>query len=489
MNTPKTIITGSGLSALILARMIKLYRDPEAEIIVIEREENIGGQFGSFNYGAHGYFDIGMHIFYESCIPEIDELVTELLPKAEWHILENNDKDIAGLYVNGKLQTKTPYVDLRSLPAEQWKKYVADIFYAIAQNKKEDLNPDANAYELLQHHYGKLITDEIFVPILEKLYLTHPRNLAEIATQLTAINRVALFDEEIMKGLMLSPEIRGRICFPDQFTLPPYRTNNQRGFYPKKYGMFRVLEKLKNILEKDGVRFLTSATVSNVEIKNKKAQSVSVKIKEGKEEVFAVKELFWTAGLPPLAKTLGIDFSDLPNDKKKTEGMYVNFLFDKKPSMGELYYFYCFDKGYRSFRVTDYSSYCPDAAANGRGFPMCIEFWAQEQDEKTEEAIIALAKKELLAFGVIDDSYVMKFAKVEKLGGGGFPLPSVNNINAMNTINERIAQSGIENIIATGVLTQKNVFFIKDVLIDTYHKVKNKASAAPAAVSAIRQAV
>jgi len=478
MNNRKTVIAGSGLSALMMARMIQLYRDPSAEIVIVERDANIGGQFGSFDYGEHGYFDIGMHIFYESCIPEIDELFTSLLPQEEWHILDNNYKDIAGLYVNGQLQTKTPYVDLRNLPEAEWKKYVAEIFYAIHTRKKEDLPEDSNAYEILKAHFGTVLTDEILVPILEKLYLTHPRNLAEIATHLTAINRVALFDEDIMIDLMQSPEIRSRICYPNQFTLPPYRVNQQRGFYPKKYGMFRVLQQLKAVLEKSGVLFLTSSSISNLVIENNKVTTVTVTAKDGNKEDLQIKELFWTAGLPSLANSLGIKLNDLVNDKKKTEGMYVNFLFDKSPSMEELYYFYCFDKGYRSFRVTNYSAYCPSASDN-RGFPVCVEFWALEGDAVTEENIIALAKKELEQFGVIDSTYKIHFAKVERLAGGGFPLPSVTNIGNMNIINERIAAAGIENIIATGVLTEKNVFFIKDVLINTYNKVINSNNYRP----------
>ncbi len=470
MNRQKTIIAGSGLSALMMARMIKLYRDPDAEIVIIEKEETIGGQYGSFNYGDNGYFDIGMHIYYESCIPEIDSLFTDLLPESEWNILEGNYKDIQGLFFNGKLQISTPCIDLRKLPEEEWKKYVAEILLTINTNKNKQLPAGSNAYEVLKHHFGPVVTDEIFVPVLEKLYLVHPSNLDELATLFTPISRVALFDKDIMLDLMKSEEIRARICYPDQFTLPPYRTSNYRGFYPKEYGMFRVLEKLRSLLETQGVRFLTSSSVSNLEIENNLAKSVTVKSKTGSTEMISVKELFWTAGLPSLAKALKIDMSDIVNERKLTESMYVNFLFDKMPAMDKLFYFFCFDKGYRSFRVTNYSNYCPSASSN-RGFPVCVEFWAQEGDSKVEEDIVSLAKAELKAFDIIDDSYKEVFSKVEKCTGVGFPLPSVTNIGNMNKISKRIKEKSISNIIPTGVLTEKNIFFIKDVLIDAYNKV------------------
>jgi protoporphyrinogen oxidase len=470
MNKPTTVIIGSGLSGLMLARMIKLYRDPEAEIIIVEKDETIGGQYGSFNYDVNGYFDIGMHIYYESCIPEIDSLFTELLPENEWNILEGNYKDIQGLFFNGKLQIDTPCVDLRNLPEQDWKKYAAEIFLTIKNSKNKKLKSQSVAYDVLIKHFGKVIADEIFVPILEKLYLTHPSNLDELATLFTPINRVALFEKELMLDLMKSDEVRSRICYPDQFTLPPYRTNNYRGFYPKKYGMFRVLEKLKSLLESQGVRILTSSTVGNLEVENHFAKSITVKGKAGNTEVITVKELFWTAGLPSLANALKIDMGDMLYDRKHTESIYVNFLFDKMPMMNKLYYFYCFDKGYRTFRVTNYTNYCPDAAGE-RGYPVCVEFWLQADDSKVDEDIVSLAKGELKSFGVIDDSYRVTFSKVEKPLAGGFPLPSVRNIGNMSAINDRIKEGGIKNVIPTGVLSGKNVFFMKDVLIDAYRKV------------------
>jgi protoporphyrinogen oxidase len=472
MNCKKTVIVGSGLSALMMARMIKKYRDPDANIVILEREDQVGGQYGSINYGEQGYFDIGMHIIYETCIPEIDSLFEDLFPEKDWIILDNNYKDIAGIYVNGRLQTDTPYVDLRNSSPEKWREYVAEIFEVIRTSKDKQLPESPTSYDLLVHHFGKKITDEIFVPILEKLYFKHPSELAEIANKFTTINRLALFDSATMLDLMQAEAIRSRICYPDQLTMPPYRQNTQKGFYPREYGMFRVINQFRDKLEKEGVQFMTSTSISKLELDNHTIASVEVKDKNGTVSTLGVKELFWTAGLPGLAATLGIPVKDLVFEKKHTTDVYVNLLFDKKPEMGDLYYFYPFDKEFRSFRVTNYTNYCPSAAGE-RGFPMCVEFWARETDDKTPENLILLAQQELKAFGVIDDSYQLLFGKVES-NMAGFPLPSVTNINTMNTINKRISDAGISNLTATGVLTDKNVFFIKDVLIDTYKKVTGK---------------
>ena len=470
MSKPNIIISGSGMSALMVARTIKKYKDPQANITIIERDDKIGGQFGSVSYGEHGYFDYGMHIYYESCIPEIDTLFTSLMPDEDWNILIDNLKDAAGIYVNGNLQLETPYVDLRNLSAEKRKQYIAELFTHIEKQDGKELREGANAYEILEHHFGELITNEVFVPILEKLYKTHPSSLDEIATQLTTINRVALFDEKLMLDLMKSREIRSRICYPNQYTMPPYRTTSQRGFYPKQYGIFRVLEKFKSLLEAEGVSFLTSSVISELKINNDRVESISVTKKESVKEIKNIEKLYWSAGLPSLAIALKLDLSGFTYDKQVNTAYYVNFLFDKNPEMDKLYYFYCFDKGFRTFRVTNYTNYCP-AANEGRGFPLCVELWTNAGDPDKEEELVNLALKELRTFGVINDTYKIQFAKADKVQGGGFPLPTVKNVGNMNTIRGMITDRGIKNVVPIGVYASKNVFFIKDVLMDTYKKV------------------
>lgn len=469
MNNKKTVIVGSGLSALLMARMIRKYRNPDAEIVIIEKEESIGGQYGSIQYGEHGCFDIGMHIIYETCVPEIDALIADILPQEEWIVLENNYKDIAGIFVNGRLQTDTPYIDLRQLPAAEWARYVAELFRVIKDRNRGYQQVPTNAYEVLVQHFGKMITDELFVPVLEKLYYTHPTSLAEIATKFTTINRLALFETEVMSDLMKSEEIRARVCYPDQLNMPSYRKNTQRGFYPKKYGMYRVIQRLRELLEAEGVIFMTGHSISSIKSADKVITELQVTGKEGNTQTLEVQELFWTAGLPGLANTLSIPFNDLAFDKKQTSDVYINFLFDKMPAMDKLYYFYPFDKGYRSFRVTNYTNYCPDAAGE-RGYPLCVELWARGEDSKADQNLVQLALSELKSFGVIDETYQTRFAVVEK-AMAGFPLPSVTNINSMLTISDRIKQAGYKNLINSGVLSNRHIFFIKDVLIDTYCKV------------------
>lgn len=460
------VITGSGLSSLIIAKLL-LKRFHKANIYLIERENVIGGQFGSVNYGGNQIFDYGMHIYYESCISEIDELFCEALSMNEWNVLEGNLKDVAGLFYNNKLQTLTPYIDLRNFSEEMKKEYLYEIFKNIENTKGKNEPENTNAFEIMKHRFGEKISKEIFSPIFSKLYRTSIEKLDGIATRLTTINRLAFFSEELMLDLNKSDLIRERICFPNQYTMPAYRSSNQRGFYPKKFGMFSVLEKLKSELENKGVKFYLSTSVSDIELKEDLVHSIHL---TNGIIIENIESLLWTAGLPTLSSLLKIDVSDLNYDKQKNKAFYVNLTFDKNPEMDKLYYFYCFDEGFKTFRVTNYYNYCNDAASRG-GFPICVEIWNNENDSDDLDLIINNTLDELKRFGIIDSEYKVLFSKAAPVLGAGFPLPSSTNVNFMNSIRDRIFEANISNLIPLGVYSSPNVFFIKDVLTDSLNKL------------------
>jgi protoporphyrinogen oxidase len=474
INTKPIVISGSGLSALMVARMVRNCINDKTPILIVEQESKIGGQFGSFDYGEYGLFDYGMHIYYESCVPEIDALFEDIFPKSDWNILEGNRKDIAGLFVNGRLQVDTPYIDLRETKKEFHKKCIGDLFLHIerivGKNESNTKGGQRSAYEVSCKQFGKFITNRVLVPVFEKLYQTHPSHLDEIAVHLTTVNRIALFNPRMSLELMRSDAMRARICYPDQLNLPPLRSNAQRGFYPKTYGMVHVLNRFKQILEKLNTKFLTSSKIASLDFEDKKICSVQIDSAEHGQIDVEIDRLYWTAGLPPLAKLMEIDMGDRQTDRSNKDIYYVNFLFEAKPEMGELYYFYCFEPGFRTFRVTNYANYCPQAVRNS-GCPLCVEMWMQSGDPTDLNLIVDMARNELIRFGVVADTNHLIFARAEKVSAGGFPLPSLNNIRYLETARDRIEAQKISNLKIFGVYSAKNTFFIKDILIDAYEKI------------------
>lgn len=465
------VIVGGGIAGLMIARMIRAHRDPGADIVVVERESHFGGQYSCVDYGAEGgCFDHGMHVYYDACIPEVDDLFTSLLPDSDWHFYEQNLKDAAGIFFNGRLQTGTPWVDLRSWPEDKLRSALADILLAVRDAPAAGAPAD-DAYAWLLRHYGRTLADEVYTPILQKLYFHHPSQLSPQVIKLSAMNRAVLFDEPVMLDLMRSEGLRARLGYPDQYTLPPYRSRNQRAIYPRRYGFHHVMDRLRDVVAGEGTRLLASSMVDGLAVHDARVDSLRIRRQDGSIETIAdVAALYWTSGLPPLAKALGVDFSDLAVDGRPA-GWYVHFLLDRPPAMDRLYYFYSFEPGTRTFRITNYSAYCP-AAASERGWPLCMEFWSNPGDSADMSVVIEAATRELQQYGVIDSPQRIRFRNAVRVGAGaGVPLPTAKNARSLATLRTRIRALGLRNAHAAGVLAEPDVFFVPEVLSDAWHKV------------------
>jgi protoporphyrinogen oxidase len=389
----------------------------------------------------------------------------------EWNFWGGNQKDIAGLFLNNKMQRYSPYVDMRNFDIGLQKKALADFFFNLQGNIQEN---KSNALDYLSTRFGHTIAQDVFTPILHKFYQTDPLELDVLATKLiTATDRVIFFDEDQMTDLMKSDLIRSKLAFPEQINLPlAYRSTSQHSLYPKKFGMFRVVEGFKKNLVSLGVKFILDSTITSIVEENNNIVKISVK--RGNEEIVIdnIDLLIWSAGIIPLASTLKLDFK-LPVTLKKAPTYYVNMMFNKKVNMDNLYYLYCYQPEFSTFRITNYSNYCPNAYSSDYGYPVCVEFWPNSAEVLSEDQIKQDVMKELTTFGVIDESHKMNFFKAE-IAHGGFPTPTIETTKVINSIRHSIKNKEIKNLINIGILAEEDVFFFKDVLIDSFNKINER---------------
>ena len=343
-------------------RLTKLY--PDRRIVVFDRSPRLGGMYGSVSYPDGIVFDHGMHVIYESCNADVDDLYREVMGEEDWHIYEGNEKDIAGLWFRGRLQTFSHYMDLRTFPASQRQEFVGDLFLNLEQ---PPVTAARRAIDFLRGQFGNTIVEQVHEPMLRGLYGTEPGELDVFAVKATALERVILFDTDLMSDLLKSDRIRARIAFPDQLNLPPYRTNSQKALYPRQFGMDHFIDRLRERLESLGVEILPGHRLDGIDRADTGVDSIALRSPADERVELAVDHLIWTIGWPGLAHTLGIDMSDL-RSRRGPRIAFVNLMFDRPPAMDRLYYFYCYDPGFAAFRVTNYSNYCPAAAGMG-GYP------------------------------------------------------------------------------------------------------------------------
>lgn len=442
---------------------------PGSRIVIFDKSAMAGGMYNSVTDADGNIFDHGMHVIYESCNSEVDDMYLEVMPASEWNIYEQNRKDIAGLYYQSTLQKYSHYVDLRRFPESAKVEFIGSLFLNLDETTTKD---PITAVDVLQNQFGDLIVDQIHKQLLKGLYSTEPEKLDTFAIKTTALDRVVLFDAATMSDLMKSESIRSRIAFPDQLNLPPYRQNKQRALYPKKFGMVHFVEKLQQKLIACGVSILTNTSLTKIVANGNAIEKVDLSNSDGNSRTIAVEKVIWTGGWLGLASALKINISDIPF-QRGIKIVFVNIILDRPPLMDELYYFYCYDAGFASFRVTNYANYCPDAAKDGL-YPICVELWPSRigltADTLSDDECGRLALAEIRKMGIIDESHNIVSVK-PGARGGEFPLPTVENKKGLSEVKTRVTKAGISNIIVAGIMAEDGLFFIPDILNDAIAKL------------------
>lgn len=454
------VVVGGGIAGLLAALLLAELGG--RKVVVIERESQAGGLLRCFDYGEHGVFDYGMHNMYETGIVPLDELLFGLLPKEDWQLLERGARDLAGVVFNGIVQHNSPFPDLRTLPRQQWESCVLGFF---GQLEAQESGGHNNAWEDVKTRLGTAVA-EVIDAALYKQFGRPAQELAPFATHLTTLSRVVMFSEEPFANLMESSTLRDRLAWPEQRTLPAQWESGRRAYYPRKYGMYRVINALLARLDAVGVEILTSAQVQSLEMTDRQVKSLTVEHGSHKIRINPLK-LVWTSGLPAVAQLLGLDLSIYRFDPPR-KTVVVNLLLRQPPNMGDLYYLYCYEPDCHTFRVTNFAGYCEGAPRAG-GWPVAVELLL-DAPLPGAEGMKRLALDELKRFRVIASDEDVNFAAVEPLAAG-FPMPSVNNFKALSDMRKRIAAAKLANLTLLGILSEENVFFQRDVLAQTWNKL------------------
>jgi len=465
------VISGSGISGLLSALLLSEIK-PECEIFIIDKANEIGGLLRAFNYGENGVFDYGMHNMLETGFVELDKLIFDLLPPEEWQILEAEKRDLSGIFFNGKLQQNSIYIDLRNLEKSLYRECLADFFDNLnTQVHNENIDEtQLNAYDYAKRRFGTLITERIIAVALEKNHKKPIETLDYMATLLTPMNRVVLFDEPVMQDFLNSDLLRSKIAFTEQRNLPIEKSSGRKAYYPIKYGMWRIVEGFIKKLEAKNVHILTETEIKKISHTNQQITSIEIEKKGQITNIENIEKLIWTSNVPAIGSMLKLDYSQYRFDKP-LKTVVVNILVSKPLDMGDLYYFFCYDKNFNTYRLTNFSNYCNGAYRNG-GYPISIEMLIEPEKIESNEQLTTLALQDLHNFKIMQEGTEILFAKAEILESG-FPMPTVNNIKVLKDIRNRIKDLKLDNLLLLGILAEDNLFFQTDVLIDTYKKLKN----------------
>jgi protoporphyrinogen oxidase len=463
INNEKNIVfIGASIISMLLALDFKKNKKTKSKITIIEKNSELGGLYKSVHYDNDLVFDYGVHIYTETNIPEIDNLFIDILGEDQWEYMSGLRRDISGTYFNNQLQLNTPFVDLRNLSKEKKSQYIGDLCLQL----KKEVSPLKynNAKEFLIAKFGDSLYEEVFKEILYKHYKMDPELLDPMSTHIIPVGRVVLFDEQEVAGLMKADALRTRIAFPDQFSLPDCYLRPGRLIYPKQFGMYRVIEKLKNILLDYGVDFHTSADFNGLKLSNNECKSIEFSNNGTTKQINNIEQLFWNAGYPLLMKHLGINQSSFKPQFSKAA--FVNIMLDRPANVGEMYYIYNFKPETNIFRVVNYYNYCPGSVSE-RGYPICASTWIDENVANIEEQVI----KELKEMNIIDN-HKINFIKAE-INNHAFPCLTKDFIHEIDGMRNSFRENGYKNIKVIGMLAEKGHFYLTESLEFAFKQAKD----------------
>lgn len=454
----KTIaVIGGGLAAMILAQELRR-KNSNYPIVLIERQANLGGLSKSFDHGPWGLFDHGPHLYLDTGLPEIDQVVWAALPENHWTVLSDTQKDISGVYARGKLNLNSQYLDLRDLPPAKRSEYAGEILLAAAATASQPAHLDA----WLRQRFGCKLTNDLFAPLLEQLYRMPAKELDILLSQFIRLDRVVLFDEPATLDFCRSETLRRVFAIPDQRRLPKQlRPVYHRALYPKKRGFGQVVQGLEKTLLAAGVRIIKNSIVTELGHGHLTLQSPTGL------EAMAVEAIVWSAGLESLNKLLAIDVNFESKLQRQPKQALLHVVLDRPTLLGDLYYLYGLDPALPIFRITNYSAY---VQAPETYTPLTFEFWPHHAVDKIEPKALL---RQLIAAGILAPGTTTLYSAKEA-NHGGLPLPSVHNLHAIAALREKIMAALPPETVLIGPFSSDSVFFLVDVLQDAYKKLSAK---------------
>ncbi len=467
MKKSNNVIVGAGLNGLVLARIMQ--KKSKSPVVLIDAASSAGGLFQSWTYPEYGTFDYGVHVFQDTGVIDVENTIRSSLHENEWQDLTGYKREIAGLFFNGRLQLNTAFLDLRCHEDRN------SLFGGMLDGLNDELKIDSNEIsfeKIICNKFGRQIFEKVITPIVERKYGYPVSDLQKLASTLTPFHRVVLFDEKNMPDLMASDLLRARLGYPEQKRLPSIYESGLKSYYPKKFGMQKVINGLASDIVKNGGAIFLNSKIVNLDTKENKVESISFEQNGAHYQINDINQCLWTAALPSLYFALGGEKSCISHADLPPQTWILNLASIDKPKMADLYFFYSYLENGNAFRISNPANYSQEIPGlNNNYFSLCVEAIFPHACDMTPEKMTAKLLDELEIMGVLCRSSVV-FSDLKKLPSG-FPAPTIKNAKIISEMRNFISEKKCRNIIPVGVQAEPDLFYYRDILRYSYEKYIN----------------
>jgi protoporphyrinogen oxidase len=398
MDDKKVIIAGAGLAGLGAAWELSEKGIPP---VVIEEMPFVGGMAGSIE--KDGYvFDFGIHGLFpskkgnEAVVERVMKLLgDELIPVMKKTSIYFNRR-----YVNYPLQFKDMF---RALDWHQMIVCALDFsFTRIRRHLGYRINEES--FEgWIKSHFGNALYNIYFGPYAEKVWGLSASRLSssQLLRRVTTVSLWDIIKKAIINLIGLSIERKTEYSQQPQV------------FYCGDRGARVIAEKIKDVVEHHGGRFLLEHGVKQINLTpDNRIASVKVKDKSGTEEILKCDYLISTMDLPRLVRS----FNPMPqhetliaSDKLRYRAIiFVNVLL-KHPRVYDAQWVYYSDSKIIFNRVNEYPNLGSKYFAPIGRTSLSIEVTCFEGDDiwnRSPEELFKRCLSDLKSLGLVKEEDV-----------------------------------------------------------------------------------
>ena len=435
MSNKNVSVVGAGIAGIIAAYF-------EAKngnnVTLIESDARAGGLLKS-DFLNGKYFDYGTHILSETGEKELDDLIFSDFNPQNCFI---SSKINVANYFNKRMNDKSCYVNAATIEEDLFNKGCMELLGAEKSPKGDNLE------EFLISKYGKTFYDEIFMAVVMKYFGTHPNELAVQSGWFFDMSRILAFDDNITKNLDKLGVYGSKLAHHT-------RVEGVLKYYPNEGGAGHIIDSLMEKLNAEGVDVKLNFKI--VEIRHNEGKVFSL---IGADEEITVDKVIWTLPSSFLSFLSKLGKKTTPPKFRET-GLF-DFTFEN-PLNSLATYINVYDLDMYSGRVTLYQN-LSDAA----NYSCTVEVLADDSIDL--EGLLGKVFFELKEMGIVSENNNCIFKSFRPIKNG-FPILTDELLKEQNKIN-RYCNGYFDNVIFIG-RASSDMFFIKDVLIDTFRKIRN----------------
>ncbi len=444
----RVVIVGGGIAGMLAALQLQPYF---GEVVLIEQDKKIGGLMQSWCNESGDFFDYGTHIPGYTGINDLDNLLYSGLNDQDWlhftHLKTGN-------FFAGRYNSDNQFINTTAMSVDIHARGLVDLLAARPLNRRPE-----TLFEELNSAFGKTYTEQIFRPLMRKIFDHDLEELAPGVHHPFGHSRLIVADPATSRELKHSPLYDSKLSYVYYNEAP----KTAHYIYPRQGGVGKLVDALHTRLKSRNVRILTGAQVHAISCSASRIQSISLQ----SGEKFSVDHLVWTAAPIMLLRAAKLKFTTSP---PSFIPMSLHHLVFDKPPQVDSHFFNCNDPKMHAFRGTLYSNLrqLSNSAPRHSITIEAVDHQSADIDEIGRKVVTELAQT-----GVIkEDAKLLSRNSIQVKAG--FPVFTTSWINTVAHQRE-MAKSIGENLSLLG-RSAGNTFYMNHVLLEIYNHINERFS-------------